>query len=158
MTELYTEVTRHALERMNNLDIWLLLMHGTGDPELRLGDLPSWAIDWEAQPGSSWHRYSFKHFYDRDDLYPRSTWSYGENEPLFAVYYHESDNVLVLRGTKFGVIHSMAQHTWGLRVDAITSDGKVSVASKMLQWLRFLGLEDTEQASVQPLLGRAFGD
>ena len=143
--DLYTDVTLRVLERMNNLDIWLFFMHSRDDSRHRKQSLPSWVVDWDLKSGVSEDLFALDYFRYRDDLWPIESRSTSEDKPR--VCYHESENVLVVRGAGFGIIRSIAQDAWKSRKSSITEDGRLSAVSKLPQWLRFLDSEETKQIS-----------
>lgn len=139
---------------MANQDIWLLFTYGTGTSRHRLEGLPSWAVDWDAQPNPSGYTFSDKDFANGHLLYPADYRSASEKQRMLCLY--PTGNVLAGWGTRFGVIRRITQPDWPSRHDVMTNDGEVSVASRLRYWLEFLGLDDAEQISTKPLLWEKF--
>ena len=65
---------------------------------------------------------------------------------------YPTENILAGWGTKFGVIHKITQTDWPSRQNVMMRDEEVSLVSRLRYWLKFLGLEGTEQISTKPLL------
>lgn len=154
VAELYTKVTWSARNRMGSLDIWLLFMYGTGTSRHRLEGLPSWAVDWDAQPDPSGYTFSDKDFANAHLLYPMDYRSASPKQSM--VCLDPTGNILAVWGTEFGVIRRITQPDWPSRHDVTARDGNILVVSRLRYWLKFLGLEDTEQISANPLLWEKF--
>lgn len=137
MVDLYTNVTISALERLRNFDTWLLIVQQAGfagAKQRSMERLPSWVIDWSADPGNTNDNY--------DERRHTSAFTCME-ESSYKACKVRSENILVVRGIQFSTLRSMTDDEWKAGSDS-------TVASKLPSWFRFLGIEAGEGGLSNP--------